>query len=102
MDAGKRPRLYLSCGANHFRHFTPGSPAAELNLVEEQVSGSLAVLRRQCGEGLLGGMKLHHAPEVDGADDIDIVQNERLFNAGVKTSSREISIRMPKLSLAFR
>ena len=74
----------------------------------------------QGGESLIVGMKLHHASQINGADDIDIVQQERLVGmAGVlreknspaffspppvssRTSSREISIRMPKLSLAFR
>ena len=59
-----------------------GSPPAELKaLVEEQVSRSLPVLHRQGCERLILSMKLHHAPEINRADDIDIVQNERLFRA---------------------
>ena len=58
----------------------PRSPAAKLKLlVEEQVAGRLAILHRQRGESLILGVKLHHAPQIDRADDIDIVQNERLF-----------------------
>src|SRR5208337_4681271 len=58
----------------------PGLPAAKLELlVEDEVSRSLPVLHRQRGERLLFSMKFHHAAEIDRADDIDIVQNERLF-----------------------
>ena len=57
-----------------------GPPAAKLELlVEEQVSGGLPVLHRQRGESPLFSVKLHHAPKIDRADHIDIVQNEWLF-----------------------
>src|SRR5580693_1012442 len=56
------------------------SPPAKLKLlVEEQVSRRFPFLHRQGGERLIFSMKLHHAPEINRADDIDIVQNERLF-----------------------
>src|SRR5207247_2152541 len=59
-----------------------GSPAAKLKvLVEEKGAGSVAVLHGQRGESLIAGMELDHAPEIDGADDIDVVQNERLSQA---------------------
>ena len=60
----------------------PGSPAAELKLlVEEQVSRGQPVLHRKCREGFLLDMKLHHAPEVDGADDINVMHEERLLRS---------------------
>ena len=88
-------------------------------LVEEQIARSLAVLNCQGGEGAVFRVKPHHAPEIDGADDIDVVQDERLLQARIgiekemggllqaaagveQLSSRETSILMPKLSLAFR
>ena len=57
--------------------------AAKLKmLVEEQVTGGRAVLYRQCCERLIFNMELHHAPEINGADHVDIVQKERFIHTG--------------------
>src|SRR5229473_221506 len=78
MDAGKSQRLHLVGRSNKFSFLT-ASPAAKLKLlVEEQVSGGLPVLHRQRGESLIFSVKLHHTPEINGGDDVDIVQNKRL------------------------
>src|SRR6266566_8182189 len=62
-----------------------GAPAAKLKLlVEQQVARSLAILYGQCGESLTFCMKLHHAAEINRADDIHIMQNEGLLKpAGI-------------------
>src|SRR6266581_5513326 len=62
-----------------------GAPAAKLKLlVEQQVARSLAILYGQCGESLTFCMKLHHVAEINRADDIHIMQNERLLKpAGI-------------------
>ena len=88
-------------------------------LVEEQIARSLPVLNGQRGEGIVFDVKLHHAPKIDGADHIDVVQDERVLASrplesrkkwaaffrpppvSSRISSREISIRMPKLSVGF-
>ncbi len=46
--------------------------------VEKEISGSFTVLYRKGSKGLILVMELHHASKIDRADDIDIVQNERL------------------------
>src|SRR5271157_4056944 len=78
VDASESQRLDRRGRWNRFSLLiAPGTPAAKLKLlVEEQVSSRLAVLHGQGGESLLLLVKLHHAPEIDGADDIDIVQKE--------------------------
>src|SRR5713226_1593846 len=54
-----------------------GAAAAKLKMfVEEQVSRSLAVLHRQRGESMIFCMKLHHAAEIDRADDVYVVKKE--------------------------
>src|SRR5439155_15207957 len=56
------------------------APATKLKLlVEQQVARSLAVLHGQCGESLMFRVELHHAAEINRADDIHIMQNERLL-----------------------
>src|SRR5207248_2721243 len=79
VDAGKRQRLWLGRRANQgIGLIAPGPTTAKLKpLVKEQVPGSLAVLYRQSGEGVIFQMKFDHATEVNRADDVDIVQNER-------------------------
>ena len=98
--------------------------AAELALlVEEQIARGLAVLHGQRGQCVVFRVKPHHAPEIDGAEDIDVVhemertaprcrfapdsrKNHAAFfkppPVSSNTSSREISILMPKFWLAFR
>jgi len=79
VDAAKSQRLHLLWISSEFSFLiTPGSAAAKLKLlVEEQISRGLAVLHRQRGESAVFSMNLRHAPEVNRADDIDIVQNKR-------------------------
>src|SRR6185295_5209824 len=81
LDAGKRQRLQLLRKTNKFRLLIrAGSPAAKLIvLIEEQVSGSLPFFHRQRGECLILRMKFHHAPEINRAENIDVVQNEGLI-----------------------
>src|SRR5678810_1241950 len=58
------------------------SPATKtILLVEEQVARSLPILDRERGQGLILCMEGNHAPEVNRADHIDIVQNERFIQA---------------------
>src|SRR5438045_5871481 len=68
---------------HHFRLPIANAAAAKLKaLVEEQVTRGRAVLYRQCCERLIFNMELHHAPEINGADDVDIVQKERFVRSG--------------------
>src|SRR5713101_5826935 len=62
-----------------------GAAAAELEvLVEEQVSGSLTILHGKCGESVSVVVESEHAYEIDVADDVDVVQEERLIQtAGI-------------------
>ncbi len=48
-------------------------------VIEEEVAGSPAVLDSEGGEGVTFRMELQHAAEIDGADDVDIVEEERLL-----------------------
>ena len=62
------------------RAILAGAAAAELVLlVEEQIARCLAVLHGQRGQGVAFRVKLHHAPEIDGADDIDVVHDKWLI-----------------------
>ena len=110
----------LKCGQDEFG--LPSWPARRPQswpcCVEEQMARSFAVLHGQSGKGVVFGVKMHHAVEIDGAEDIDVVKEKWLvFGAAVfkkpgsllqaaagveQDSSRETSIRMPKLSLASR
>jgi len=59
-----------------------GAAAAKLELVvEEEVARGFAVLDGESGESVMLFMKLQHAREIDGADDIDVVQDEGLVEA---------------------
>ena len=121
VDAGERQRLRLRRGPDDFVGLAAaGAAAAEHSLlVEEQVARRLAVLHHERGQSALRGVELGHAPQVDVADDVDVVQDERLVFSGrilqkepaaffnpppvsSSTSSREISIRMPKFWFCFR
>ena len=66
------------------RLLTRCSPSAKTKLlIEQKISGSLALLHRQRGDPMLY-MKLHHHLQINRADRVDIVQNERLVQtAGV-------------------
>jgi hypothetical protein len=68
--------------SNELRSIVAESPAAKLELVvEQQVPRRLAVLHRQGSESLMFIMKLHHAPEIDGTEDIDVVHDEGFLPA---------------------
>ena len=126
VDAGEGERLRLAraevASSSGFA-VTAGAAAAELALlVEEQVARGLAVLHGQRGERIVFRVKPHHAREIDGAENIDVVHEEWGVNwlragsapasrknhaaffkpppVSSKTSSRETSILMPKLRLA--
>ena len=115
------PGPHLLCRPDDFRLLTASSsPSTKLiPLVEQQISRSLAILHGESGEGLILGMKLHHALKVNRAEHIHVVQNElapprcrpsrknhAAFFSPPPVSSNtlpaRISIRMPKLSFAFR
>ena len=57
-----------------------GSTTAKLSmLVEEQIPRRLTILNCQCGEGIVVNVKANHVPQIDCADDIDVVQDERFL-----------------------
>src|SRR3984893_11277056 len=87
VDSGKGPGLQPLGRPNQLRWLiAAGSPATELApLVEQKIAGSLALLYGEGSEGLSFKVKLHHAPEIDRAEDIDIMQNERRFLPGMPT-----------------
>ena len=120
MDARKSQRRRVGGAANPLG-FAIGSdfPPAQLKLlVKQQVASRGTLLHGERRERTICGVKLRHAPEVDGADDIDVMQDERLFRrsripqekisrlfeapARIEQDFREMSTRMPKLSFAFR
>ena len=80
MDAGKCQGLHILGRAHNFGLVvSPYPPAAKPKLlVEEQVSGRLSGLHCQCGQSLMFIVRFHHATEINGAEDIDIVQNKGL------------------------
>ena len=46
-------------------------------LIEEQGPRSVALLNGQCGEGVVFVVEAEHLGEIDGAEDIDVVDDER-------------------------
>ena len=50
-------------------------------LVEEKIARGLALLNGQGGESVVFGVKADHARKIDGAEDIDVVDDERLLRA---------------------
>src|SRR5579864_4819788 len=83
VDSVKRERVQMLCLPNQFsRVVLARLSATELRcVVEEQVSRSLAVLHCQSRERLMFGMKFHHASEINVADHIYVVQDERFVSA---------------------
>ena len=81
MDARKCQRLHSLGRSDDIRRLIAVcAPSTKLPLlVEEKITGSLAVLHSQCSESLIVRMKLHHASEIDRTDHVDVVQNERRF-----------------------
>src|SRR5713101_4192285 len=60
-----------------------GAAAAELVVVvEEEGAGGFAGLDGKGGEGVMFFVELEHAGEVDVADDVDVVEEERLIETG--------------------
>src|SRR6266446_6117641 len=60
-----------------------GAAAAELMVVvEEEGAGGFAGLDGKGGEGVMFFVELEHAGEVDVADDVDVVEEERLIETG--------------------
>ena len=58
--------------------FISDAAATELELVvEEQEAGRVAGLNGKGGEGAMFGMVLQHAAEVDVAQHVDVVKEER-------------------------
>jgi len=121
VDAGEGERLERIGRANDFGGLiTSGAAAAKLEMVvEEEGAGSFASLDGEGGQGVIFFVELEHAGEVDGAEDVDVVEEEGLVETAgssrknqaaffrpppvsSRTSSREISMRMPKFLLDFR
>ena len=46
--------------------------------VEEQIARSNPLLNRQGCQGVVFRVQAHHAAQIDGAEDIDVMQDERL------------------------
>src|SRR5258708_10937600 len=63
----------------------PGAAAAEVEVVvEEEVAGSFSGLDGEGREGVIFGVELQDAAEINGADDVDVVEEERLVHlAGI-------------------
>jgi len=72
-------KFRFAIGADH--------PAAELEMVvEEEGARSFAGLDGEGGEGAVLGVELQHAAEIDGADDVDVVEEKGLVHLiGVAT-----------------
>ena len=68
-------------GADHSRRLIgTDAAAAEAEIgIEQQLARTFAMLDCQSGERLLLFVKFKHAPKIDGADYIHVVQDERLF-----------------------
>lgn len=85
MDAAESQRAGARRIADHFgfafRYCARGGgfAAAELKLVvEKQGATGAAFLHGEGGESAIFGVKFDHAAEIDIADDVDIVKEERL------------------------
>jgi len=86
---------------------------------QKQGPRSGALGHGKCGQRIVLRVKLRHTRQIDGAEHVDVVNEERLIGAGAglkkkprslfqtppvssRTSSRETSILMPKFWLAAR
>ncbi len=68
-------------GARKESVFAGNAAAAELEVVvEEEVAGGFAGLDGEGGEGVIFGVELQHAAEIDVADDVDVVEKEELVH----------------------
>ena len=72
-------RREISRFARNDRIFVVDAAAAELEVVVEQEGArSFAGLDGEGGEGAMFVVELAHAAEINGADDVDVVEEERL------------------------
>jgi len=91
VDPGESKGLHTPRGADDFRGgVAPDAAAAQLKVfVEEQVARRLAVLHGKGGKRLVLRVRFGHAPEFDGADDIDVVQQDRLVMTRIPGAGEE-------------
>src|SRR5579864_1956426 len=84
MNPGECQRCGLLRRADHLGRIGAGLPSAKLAaFVEQEVAGGLALLHGQGSERLVFVMKRQHTREVDRADDVDIVEQERFLTLAV-------------------
>ena len=86
MDARKPQRFHLLRGTDEFGCLiTAGTPATKrMLLVKKKVARSLPLLHSQRGQCSTLDMRLPHALQINRADHVDIMQNERLVQtAGI-------------------
>src|SRR5579884_3050508 len=70
---------------SHFSGIVTSPPSTKLILlVEEQKARGLPLLHRQCRKRSVVAVKLQHASEIDAADHIDVVHQERFISAVLK------------------
>jgi hypothetical protein len=87
VDAGEgeglqRRRREISRFARNDRIFVVDAAAGKLEVVvEEEGPGGFAGLDGEGGEGVIFGMELEHAGEINVADDVDVVEKEGLVEA---------------------
>src|SRR5208282_30365 len=95
VDTGESQRVRWLETANYLGRIVADSPAAKLKLaVEQQMARGLAILHSQRGKGLMIIMKLHHAAQINRAENIDVVHEEGFFRmAGciARTAEKEMS-----------
>ena len=78
---GERVDLLRGDGPLGFCIATDTAAAELAMLVEEKVARGLALLNGQGGECVVFGVKADHARKIDGAEDIDVVDDEGLLRA---------------------
>src|SRR5580765_4788524 len=73
-------------GANDVRRLAVPclSSAQEVLIVKQKLAGGFAFLYRQCGDGLMVTVKLHHPCEIDGADHVNVMEQEGLCAVTLK------------------
>jgi len=85
VNPAKSQRFDTARGANHFSggFVTEAASAEVAMLVEEQKARGGAFLDGESGEGLAGAMGLFHAREIDGADHVDVVEEDGGVGIGI-------------------
>ena len=83
VDAGESEGVGISGGSNNFWFLIRAdAAAAKLEvIVEQERAGSFAGLHGEGGEGVIFGVELEHAGEINVADDVDVVEKEGLVEA---------------------